>query len=50
MEHILRDFISKDANAEVVNDFIALTENCEIARYAPASNAQFKTIMIRLYL
>jgi hypothetical protein len=31
--------LSKDANVEVVNDFIALTENCEIARYAPASNA-----------
>ena len=31
--------LSKEANVEVVNDFIALTENCEIARYAPASNA-----------
>jgi hypothetical protein len=31
--------LSKEANAEVVNDFIALTENCEIARYAPASSA-----------
>lgn len=31
--------VSRDANIEVVNDFIALTENCEIARYAPASNA-----------
>ena len=31
--------IDMSANVEVVNDFIALTENCEIARYAPASNA-----------
>ena len=31
--------LSKEANAEVVNDFIALTENCEVARYAPSSNA-----------
>jgi hypothetical protein len=31
--------LSKEANAGVVNDFIALTENCEIARYAPASSA-----------
>ena len=31
--------LSKEANVELVNDFIALTENCEIARYAPSSNA-----------
>jgi hypothetical protein len=31
--------LSKEANAEIVNDFIALTENCEIARYAPSSSA-----------
>jgi hypothetical protein len=37
--YIKEILLSKDANAEVVNDFITLTENCEIARYAPASNA-----------
>lgn len=31
--------LSKEANAGAVNDFIALTENCEIARYAPSSSA-----------
>ena len=31
--------LSKEANVELVNDFIALTENCEIARYAPSSSA-----------
>lgn len=31
--------LSKEANVELVNDFIALTENCEIARFAPSSNA-----------
>jgi hypothetical protein len=29
----------KNASPEGVNDFIALTENCEIARYAPVSSA-----------
>ncbi|MGO4820151.1 MULTISPECIES: BatD family protein [unclassified Flavobacterium] len=31
--------LSRNANPDVVNDFIALTENCEVARYAPASSA-----------
>ncbi len=31
--------LSKNANPEAVNEFIALTENCEIARYAPSSSA-----------
>lgn len=30
---------SRKASPEAVNDFIALTENCEIARYAPSSSA-----------
>jgi len=31
--------LSKNVNPETVIDFIALTENCEIARYAPSSSA-----------
>lgn len=31
--------LTRNANPEVVNDFISLTENCEVARYAPASSA-----------
>ncbi|MDG2431198.1 BatD family protein [Flavobacterium sp.] len=31
--------LSRNANIEQVNDFIALTENCEIARYAPSTTA-----------
>jgi hypothetical protein len=30
--------LSRNANPDAVNDFIAYTENCEIARYAPASS------------
>lgn len=38
-DNIKEILLSKNANPEAVNDFIALTENCEIARYAPASSA-----------
>jgi len=30
--------LSRNANAEIVKDFITLTENCELARYAPSSS------------
>lgn len=38
-DNIKTILLAKNANSETVNDFIALTENCEIARYAPASSA-----------
>ena len=31
--------LSRSANAQTVNEFITLTENCELARYAPSSSA-----------
>jgi hypothetical protein len=34
-------------NADPVDDFIALTENCEVARYAPSSSATIQKIMIK---
>ena len=36
-EKITEILLSKKANPETVTNFIALTENCEFARYAPAS-------------
>jgi hypothetical protein len=37
--------LSKEANAEIVNDFIALTENCEIAGgIKPSSSATIQKI------
>ncbi len=36
-EKITEILLSKNANFETVSSFIALTENCEFARYAPAS-------------
>jgi hypothetical protein len=38
-DNIKEILLSKNANPEAVNEFIALTENCEIARYAPSSSA-----------
>lgn len=38
-DNIQELLLSKKANPEAVNDFIALTENCEIARYTPSSSA-----------
>jgi hypothetical protein len=37
-ENIQQLLLSRNANPEAVNDFIVLTENCEIARYAPSSS------------
>jgi hypothetical protein len=38
-DNIQELLLSRKANPETVNSFIALTENCEIARYAPSSSA-----------
>jgi hypothetical protein len=38
-DNIQELLLSRKANPEVVTDFIVLTENCEIARYAPSSSA-----------
>ena len=38
-DNIKELLLGKNASPAGVNDFIALTENCEIARYAPASSA-----------
>ncbi len=37
-DNIKELLLTRNANSDVVNDFIALTENCEVARYAPASS------------
>jgi hypothetical protein len=37
-DNIQELLLSKNANPQAVNDFIALTENCEVARYAPSSS------------
>ena len=37
-DNIKELLLTRNANPDVVNDFIALTENCEVARYAPASS------------
>jgi hypothetical protein len=36
-ERISEILLNKNANPTSVQDFIDLTENCEIARYAPSS-------------
>ncbi|MES2239864.1 MAG: BatD family protein [Bacteroidota bacterium] len=38
-DNIKEILLSKNANPESVHEFIVLTENCEIARYAPSSSA-----------
>ena len=38
-DNIRELLLSRKANPQAVNDFISLTENCEIARYAPSSSA-----------
>jgi intergrase/recombinase len=38
-ERISEILLNKNANPSSVQDFIDLTENCEIARYAPSSEA-----------
>ena len=37
-DNIQELLLSKKANPQAVSDFIALTENCEVARYAPSSS------------
>ena len=37
-DNIQELLLSRYANQETVNEFIALTENCEVARYAPSSS------------
>jgi hypothetical protein len=41
-DNIQELLLSRKANPETVNDFIALTENCEFARYAPASSTSIQ--------
>ncbi|WP_281636893.1 BatD family protein [Flavobacterium marginilacus] len=38
-DNIQELILSRKANPQAVSDFISLTENCEIARYAPSSSA-----------
>ncbi|MFE3867678.1 BatD family protein [Flavobacterium sp. LS2P90] len=37
-DNIQEVLLSRNANPQSVNDFIVLTENCEVARYAPSSS------------
>jgi hypothetical protein len=41
-DNIQELLLSRNANPEAVKDFIALTENCELARYAPASSTSIQ--------
>ncbi|WP_289663606.1 BatD family protein [Flavobacterium panacagri] len=41
-DNIRELLLSRNANAETVQNFIDLTENCEFARYAPASSASIQ--------
>ena len=41
-DNIKELLLSRNANPEVVNNFITLTENCEVARYAPSSSARIQ--------
>ncbi|TDO84133.1 oxygen tolerance protein BatD [Flavobacterium chryseum] len=41
-DNIRELLLSRNANPESVQSFIALTENCEFARYAPASSASIQ--------
>lgn len=41
-DNIQELLLSRKVNPEAVNDFIALTENCEFARYAPASSTSIQ--------
>ena len=38
-DNIQEILLQKNANETTVKNFIALTENCELARYAPSSSA-----------
>ncbi|MBC7439549.1 MAG: BatD family protein, partial [Flavobacterium sp.] len=41
-DNIQEILLSKNANQTTVSDFIVLTENCELARYAPSSTASIQ--------
>ncbi|TDD78308.1 BatD family protein [Flavobacterium caseinilyticum] len=41
-DNIQELLLSRNAKPEAVNDFIALTENCEVARYAPSSSVMIQ--------
>ena len=41
-DNIQELLLSRNANPAAVNDFIVLTENCELARYAPASSTSIQ--------
>jgi hypothetical protein len=41
-DNIQELLLSRKANPQAVNDFIALTENCELARYTPASSTSIQ--------
>jgi hypothetical protein len=41
-DNIKELLLNKSADPEAVIDFIALTENCEVARYAPSSSASIQ--------
>ena len=41
-DNIQELLLSRNANPEVVTDFIVLTESCELARYAPASSTSIQ--------
>lgn len=41
-DNIQELLLSRNAKPEAVTDFIALTENCELARYAPASSTSIQ--------
>ena len=41
-DNIREILLSKNANQTTVSDFIILTENCELARYAPSSTASIQ--------
>ena len=41
-DNIEQLLLSKNANPKTVSDFISLTENCEVARYAPATTASIQ--------
>jgi hypothetical protein len=38
-DNIKELLLTRNADPLAVDDFIALTENCEVARYAPSSSA-----------
>jgi hypothetical protein len=43
-DNIKELLLTRNADPLAVDDFIALTENCEVARYAPSSSATIQKI------